>query len=93
MTTNSPQSIAEALARKCASGLAMDSAHIPIISHQILQSIPLVELLELRDLSNKLLQFYTMEHINKTSDDMLGSEIVIGLSNLNTKLRELKVIE
>lgn len=83
--TNSPQSIAEALARKCArnlllrNGLGSDEKDVELI----LQSIPLVELLEcvqelrIRD---------EIARCNRKSDCK-------ELSKLNEKLRELKVIE
>lgn len=91
--TNSPQSIAEALARKCArnlllrNGLGSDEKDVELI----LQSIPLVELLGLSEQVEKYLMFVPLEGCKRLHIEYRQSLHI--LTNLTTKLRELKVIE
>lgn len=108
--TNSPQSIAEALARKCADNIHSQFSdewfnNIPsemmlgasgavyrddyriasnkrkMIARWIVQSIPLMELIELKNLAERM-------------NEELGWHTVSSkLASIDPKLRELKVIE
>lgn len=77
--TLTPEQIAERLARKCAAGLAMDSAHIPIIAKEIHRGAALVEFL------NCVQQLRKYDTVTLMGEQLRNPE----LAALDLKLKQL----